>query len=418
MNNGTENNRKITIAFGSVPKDGGTYTFYRNIRPKLLEKNIDLRCVSVGKKEVGLIENTYIDKGCVILAENTLNVKTQAQIFSDWCEAVGIDIVIGINSIAILSALPHLPQNIRVMARCANSFDHGYRITIACYDRLAAIIAQTPRQFDDLQKEYGVSTKKLTLIPNGIEIEPFKNASLEPRGQKAVLEIGYIGRLEHHQKGVLFLPEIVRRLKKKSVPFVLKIAGKGVHGKTLENKLGQYAKAGEVQFLGALPPTQISKFLSEIDVIVFPSQFEGCPNALLEAMIAGCVPVSSHLEGITDFIIKEENTGFLCPVGDCESFANYIAELSGDREKIREISKGAAKDARGRFSSSRAADDYSIIFNKVMGMAPPKWNPKPWSEFRVEPAFKESWVRHIPNPVKMGIKNLLFHVGLSNRLES
>ena len=123
----------------------------------------------------------------------------------NWCMDQSVDIVMGINSVAILSALPHLPGNIRVMSRCANSFDHGYKITVSCYERLAGIIAQTPCQVHDRSENYGVAKNRLNLIPNGIEIAKFKDAALRPWGESSALRLGFLGRLEHNQKGVLFL---------------------------------------------------------------------------------------------------------------------------------------------------------------------------------------------------------------------
>jgi len=158
----------IRVAIGSVPKNAGTFTFYRTLRPSLLDYGFDLCCVSVGKKEAIIWEDAFADEGCSCLAEKTGNVKKQAMIFVDWCTDQSVDIVMGINSVAILSALPHLPENIRVMSRCANSFDHGYQITVSCYERLVGIIAQTPRQVHDLSKKYGVSKDRLNLIPDGL----------------------------------------------------------------------------------------------------------------------------------------------------------------------------------------------------------------------------------------------------------
>ena len=202
----------IKFIFGSIPKDGGTFTFYRTLRPQLIDYGINMRCVSVGKGEANLWDDDFADEGCFCLAEKTGNVKGQAMIFVDWCKDHGVDIVMGINSVAILSALPHLPGNIRVMSRCANSFDHGYRITVSCYERLAGIIAQTPRQIHDLSKNYGVAKDRLSLIHNGIEIVKFQDAASRPRGESSALRIGFLGRLEHNQKGVLFLPGIIRKL--------------------------------------------------------------------------------------------------------------------------------------------------------------------------------------------------------------
>ena len=48
----------------------------------------------------------------------------------------------------------------------------------------------------------------------------------------------------------------------------------------------------QVEFVGAIPPKEVPSFLAETDVFVFTSHFEGCPNALPEAIMVGCVPVS------------------------------------------------------------------------------------------------------------------------------
>ena len=137
------------LAIGSC-LDFRIATFYRNQQPGLLEHGINLRCVTVVQREAGLLESSCVDAGCVLLAPRVRSVKRQARVLADWCAAEAIDIVLGINSVAILSALPHLPERVRVMACRANEFDHGYRITLAGRERLAAIVALTPRLRDTL----------------------------------------------------------------------------------------------------------------------------------------------------------------------------------------------------------------------------------------------------------------------------
>ncbi len=56
----------VVVAFGTVPKDGGTFTFYRNLRGPLLAHGIDLHCVSVGAREAKLWDRAFADDGCVL----------------------------------------------------------------------------------------------------------------------------------------------------------------------------------------------------------------------------------------------------------------------------------------------------------------------------------------------------------------
>ena len=381
----------IRFAFGSVPKDGGTFTFYRNLRPALLEYGIDMRCVSVGKAQANLWEEAYADDGCVLLTPKTGNIKKQALAFADWCEQENIDVVMGINSEAILSSLPHLPERIRVLSRCANGFDHGYRIALSGWERLARIVALSPRLEQDLIHQYGVNPDLVTLIPNGIDPAPFDEAAGWPRGRNRELQLGFLGRLEHNQKGVFHLPEIVRELNARKVAFSLRIAGKGKHRQRLESMFLSEIENGQVQFIGALPPEEVPGFLSEIDVFLFPSHFEGFPNALLESMLAGCVPVSWLIEGITDFMIEDGTTGFLCPVGDYHQVADRIVDLEQDRVNLQRMSEESACVARQRFTNRKAAEVYTALIKDVMNQPPPCWTPKPWMNFSRDPNFEYGW---------------------------
>jgi len=397
----------VKVAFGSVPKDGGTFTFYRNMRPALLEYGVDMRCVAIGKAQAGLWEETYADEGCVLLAANTRNVKKQAVAFAQWCESEHIDIVMGINSEAILSALPHLPERIRAMSRCANAFDHGYRITLSCAERLARIVAITPRLEHDLVNQYGADANKITLIPNGIGPAAFEEAAAAPRGGQPLLRLGFLGRLEHNQKGVFYIPKIVQELNRLEVPFQLRIAGKGKHRSVIEKEMCSEVECGQVVFLGAISHREVPSFLAETDVFMFTSHFEGCPNALLEAMMAGCVPVSWLIDGITDYIIDDGKTGCICPMGESKSFAGDIAALGNDREKLRSMSLAAGQSARARFSTRYAANAYADVFREVMSAPLPPWMPIPWSKFKPDVNFEHSWREMIPEGIRTKIKNVI-----------
>ncbi len=331
----------------------------------------------------------------MLLAADTRDIKRQAMAFADWCEQESVDIVMGVNSEAILSALPHLPERIRVLARCANGFGHGYRITLSGKDRLARIVAVTPRLAHDLINLYGADPSIVKVIPNGIDPAPFDEAAKTKRGEQPELRLGFLGRLEDNQKGVFHLPRIVRELNKSGIDFKLRIAGKGRHRRILEKEMSKESRAGQIEFLGSITPNQVPQFLAEIDVFLFTSHFEGCPNALLEAMMAGCVPVSWMIEGITDFIVREQETGFVCPLGDHVRFAQCIKTLAKDRNRLRAMSNQASTSARDRFTHHTAASAYADLIKEVMDQEPPPWILKPWHEFAGDPNFDHSWRDHL-----------------------
>ena len=409
-------NPRTIVAFGSVPKDGGTFTFYRNLREPLLAHGIDLRCVSVGNREAELWADSFADDGCVLLAENESDIKKQSRAFVQWSQDTGVDIVFGVNSVAILSALPHLPPHIRVMSRCANAFDHGYRITMSCYARISRIVALAPRQIRDLVSAYGADESRIVLIPNGTSVERFAVAASNERGLKKRLKLGFLGRLEHKQKGVLFLPEILNKLHKNGVEFSLTIAGKGVHEAALRHQLKSHIDLGVVSFVGALRPEEIAEYFANIDVFLFPSQFEGSPNALIEAMMSGCVPAAWKLEGITDFVIEDGASGVLANLLDSKSMADSITQLATNRGLLRQMSLCAAASARERFSRERVVADYIGLIDQVMSEPPIQWQARGWTGFRIDAAFRQPlWKRYIPASVKKQLKKVRMLMISDNR---
>lgn len=401
-------NQKINIAYGSVPKDGGTYTFYRNIRPAIKKFGINIFSVSIGREQKSLWEESYADSNSILLAEDTYNVKKQAKIFVKWCETNNIDIVIGINSEAILSAIPHLPKNIKVVSRCANSFDHGYKITLSGRERLEAIFAITPKIQDDLINKYNAKKNQIYLIPNGVNPLPFEKASKKIRGNNKILHLGFLGRIEHNQKGVMHLPKLVQFLIDIKIPFHLKIAGKGADRIKLEKSMRPYINQGYVSFLGALTRNEVPVFFENTDIYIFPSHFEGCPNSLLEAMVSGCVPFAWQISGLTDFIIKDKESGFLHTLGDCQSMANNISLLHKNRLLLQNLSKNAINETLLRFSPEKTASAYADVFHEVKNNPPLDIEPLSWNKFKPDENFKQKGDPWLPRGLKKLIKKILY----------
>jgi len=407
------------IALGTIPKAGGTFTFYRNLRPQLGPQNMDVYSVTVGAGEAALVDKAFMDDGCVVLAEVEKDLMRQSQAFAKWCDNNKIDIVIAINSEAIMSAIPHLAQRIRIVSRVASIFDSGYQNVMSGYERGARIVTTAPRQQKDLAEKYGVFTDRMILIPNGIEPTPYTLAASAKRGCCNKLRLGFLGRLEHISKGVLFIPKILKRLRASGVPFHLSIAGKGVYEKGLKRILRRYVRENVVEFIGELSPEDVPSYLSSVDVLLFTSQSEGCPNTLLEALMAGCVPIVWRIEGTTDFIIDDGRTGFICPLGDCDLFSERIGNLANDREFLGKMSRSCAEEARQRFSQSRLGDDYGSLFREIMAQPCPEWMPLGWDEFKQNMPERSNTSLHdyAKAMAKKYIRRSLYGLRLSQRYE-
>ncbi len=393
--------KKRTLAYGSIPKDGGTYTFFRNQRKAFQHFGIEMFCVVIGKHEHSMIVPQHIVEGVVSILPEETDSKLLTIGFLIWCEETGVDIVMAVNSIPILNSIPYLPKHILVVTRAANAFEEGYHFATYSKERINHFIALTPRLKWDLESKYGIHPSQITVIPNGVNVEEYtkegysNNYKNDYKNESKPLKLIFVGRLEHNQKGVLYLPNIVKRLVNQEIPFELNIVGKGRDEAELRRKLNSFI-GKEVHFLGMLNRDDVINQLQSSDIYIFLSHFEGCPNSLLEAMVSGCVPVSWIIHGITDFIIEDEQSGFLCELKDYHKMVSSIQMLHNDRERLMKMKQYVHSHSQVRFSNLHCAKQYLEVFKNCASQENIKqYKVHPIEEFNPMPTFKPSLIKRI-----------------------
>jgi glycosyltransferase involved in cell wall biosynthesis len=172
----------------------------------------------------------------------------------------------------------------------------------------------------------------------------------------------------------------------------------------MERLMAHAIERGSVEFVGRLTPQEVPRFFAGVDVFLFPSRFEGFGFSLVEAMMAGSVPIVSRIAGITDFIIEEGVTGLLCDIGDEAAFARAVGRLHGDRALLESLGAAAAKAARARFTSARMGADYARLFQELVASPVPKPTPLPWSQFRLPAPLRPTWRSRLPKPLRRFVR--------------
>ena len=90
----------------------------------------------------------------------------------------------------------------------------------------------------------------------------------------------------------------------------LVIIGNGHLTKSLEDIIKQYALQDKVKLLPAVQ--DLSKWYQKATLYAQPSQWEGFPNAQVEAMSYGVIPIGFERTRGTADLIKNKNNGYLC----------------------------------------------------------------------------------------------------------
>jgi glycosyltransferase involved in cell wall biosynthesis len=201
---------------------------------------------------------------------------------------------------------------------------------------------------------------RIVTIPIGVRIPASPPARRLPGDRLRVI---YHGVLKQHQKRVLDLPRIVDAAAARGVPIELSIVGAGPDEDELRAAAAPLVDRGLIRFLGVVSPDDTPALLESQDVYLLPSEFEGMPNALIEAMGRGCVPVASRMSSGVPELIDDGRSGFLAPIGDVAGFADRLELLWTDAARRQRMSASAFTAVRrGPFRVEEMIQAYRRVF--------------------------------------------------------
>lgn len=191
------------------------------------------------------------------------------------------------------------------------------------------VIAQT-NIAAEYQRKYFKKTEVI-VIPNSVrEVQLFP----EIKREKVILAVG---RLNDYLKGFDLLLESIALIKNQE--WQLHIAGGDENGETLKQQAEKLGIRHRVKFLGAVK--EIDRCYAYAGIYVIPSRSEGFPNALAEAMAAGCCCVAFDFVAGPRDLISHNNNGIIIPESDIHAMAKTIDELILDDKKRVLLGKNA-----------------------------------------------------------------------------
>jgi glycosyltransferase involved in cell wall biosynthesis len=219
------------------------------------------------------------------------------------------------------------PQAERARGLERRVFTRADRVSVTTEEMRAGIV-----------ERYGVDEARIRVIPNYVDTEAFRP---RPNGGGDPLRICFVGRLDD-QKNPVALVEAVSGL---DAELVMVGAGR------LRGEVERVAadRGVRLSLPGRLPHAELPELFSRCDVFVLPSNYEGHPKALLEAMAAGLPVVGTDVDGVRSLLRDHEN-GLVT--------GTAASEL---REAIRELAGSPAlRERLGRAAREFVVENYSL----------------------------------------------------------
>jgi len=207
---------------------------------------------------------------------------------------------------------------------------------------------------------------QIRLIPNGLDLHNDNVCSrLEVRKNLHIgleqVTIGFVGRLAI-PKSPLMLLEAFAQVAHNHPQARLVIVGDGPLRTELEARVNALGLADRVFLPGFIDGRWAMR---GFDIFALPSEYEGFPYVLLEAMAEGLPIVATCVGGADQAIVDGEN-GFVVPVGDVIAFAGALDRLLSD-EALR-LSMGAQSRLRVKeFSVEKMVDATLALYRELAG---------------------------------------------------
>lgn len=203
------------------------------------------------------------------------------------------------------------------------------------YSRADGFVFQT----DDAAEYFaGNIRSRSAIIPNPIYIN---DDDLKYRPVKRNNEIVMACRLDK-QKNIDLAVHAIARLKRDFSAIKLVIYGEGSEKKHLENLIESLDLEDNVELKGT--SNQLYKDIRDSSIFLLTSDFEGMPNALMEAMALGLCCISTDCPaGGPRMLITDEKNGLLFRVGDLDELEEKIRFIMARPETMRKMGEEARK---------------------------------------------------------------------------
>lgn len=210
------------------------------------------------------------------------------------------------------------------------------------------VVAVSPALVEHLVQDYGVGRDRLDLIPNGID-SPARFSDRAPLRVRLGVPsdcrlLLYLGRLEPSKRVDRLLSHLPSHSRDR-----LLVAGAGPDESRLRALAGRLPNPAAVRFLGRVDDQAKSQLLAAADVLALPSESEGQPIVILEALAAG-TPVYARRPWAPSDLVPLLGTG-----------DDVSAGLDAAVAKTESVRREADRVAR-EYAWDRIAERYEAAF--------------------------------------------------------
>lgn len=217
---------------------------------------------------------------------------------------------------------------------------------------------------NDFISVYQFDQKKISCIPIGIDTVEFYHGlpyDLVNKlgGKKYIVHVGSFVSEKNH----LNFLGIFHRILKLRDDLHLVLIGDGALRQQIEEMILQLGIQDRVHLLGYR--NDVLSIVSSAKMLVLPSNIEGLPGVILEAMYSRIAVVAYDVGGVSE-VVENNRTGWLVKKGDENSFYKCILEvLEHDEASLARITNNAYELVCEKFDNSSIVNQFLAVYALV-----------------------------------------------------
>ena len=187
-----------------------------------------------------------------------------------------------------------------------------------------------------LQKIYPPAPNAFTNSYSSVELKD--DAFFSPKkyvAKEQFVAVHVANQINSMSKGHDLVIKMIKQLNDSGINIKIKFAGNGPFIERFKKMASDLNISDKIEFVGFLKKNELTAFLHNADIMVFPSISEGLPRVIIEAMATGLPCVASKVGGIPELLADE----VLFDPHDLDSFTKKTAEILKNQELYEKLSE-------------------------------------------------------------------------------
>jgi glycosyltransferase involved in cell wall biosynthesis len=255
-------------------------------------------------------------------------------------------------------------KSIVKIANAHNTFHDKKTLTRLAY-RNTKLIAVGEMVKKNLVEYYEIPSEQVTVIHNAIK--PFEDkitidSTIEKLHQDGYFVVGNVGRLSE-QKGMEYFIDAIPAVLKQHSKTKFLIIGKGELEEELKKRVADLKVEDAVIFMGYR--SDIQNLMSQLDLEVLSSLWEGFPLIPIEAFSVGRTVVATGVDGTLEIVQNEEN-GLMIEPRKPDQIAEAISRFIEDKNLKDKCEYGAKKSYEKEYSFDKFAEANRDYYRRLL----------------------------------------------------